>query len=704
MWAVRRTVRMAVLLAGAAIPAAAQTTTPPPQQPAATAAPSPVADEDIIVVTASRREEQLLNAPATMTVLTEDVLSTGPGQSVTELLRLVPGLNTIQTSARDVNVTSRGATSTLSDSMLVLFDGRSIYQDFFGSVLWDFLPVDTTEIKQVEVIRGPASAVWGANAMTGVVNVVSKTPREMQGTSVSIRFGQFDRSPTAGEFDGGGLFSINATHARATSERFAYKLSGGFLAQEAFLRPTGAIPGTGTPYPGFENRGTRQPKLDARVDYDTPERHQKLVVAGGISGTEGIIHTGLGPLDAQRGSTLKYGRMTYTRDRLKLQAFVNALDGNALVLLLGGPDGHPLDFRFENQVYDVEVSDFRLIRTRHVLSYGGNYRHNNFDLSFARGGKSRDEGGAYLQDQVLLSERYRWIVGARVDRFDVLKKAVLSPRTAFLIKPRPNHTFRISFNRAFRAPSMVNTFLDTSFVNQVDLGTGAAFSFPTTAVGNPLLREERLTAYEVGYIGKVGRTTLGAALYESHTRNLIQFTQAAGYTSSAPPPGWPLPSSVLDALITQGRGLPARFTYRNFDNVTDRGLELSAETSMTPAISAFVNYSWQANPRPTGFDISEFNLPPAHRFNVGASGTRGRYFANMSASFVDGAFWQDVLPGYQGTTNAYTLVDAGIGARSTDRRMTVAFRGKNLLNKPIQQHVFGDIIRRTVTGEVRFDF
>src|SRR3954462_15393237 len=228
-----------------------------PQEPAAAGAtgsqakppPEPQTDaavDEIVVVTASRREEQLLNAPATMTVITDDMLGVAPSQSVTDLLRLVPGLNTVQTSARDVNVTSRGATSTLSDSMLVLLDGRSIYQDFFGSVLWDFLPVDTTEIKQVEVIRGPASAVWGANAMTGVVNVVSRTPREMQGTSVSIRFGQFDRSPTGGKFDGGGMFSVNATHARATSDRFAYKLSAGFLAQEAFLRPTGTIEGTGT--------------------------------------------------------------------------------------------------------------------------------------------------------------------------------------------------------------------------------------------------------------------------------------------------------------------------------------------------------------------------------------------------------------------------------------------------------------------------
>src|SRR5438045_4666218 len=130
-----------VLLAllGTAPAAAAQSPPPNPPQPASDAKPAqppPAAADDVIVVSASRREEQLLNAPATMTVLTDDLLSTAPGQNVTDLLRLVPGLNTIQTSARDVNVTSRGATSTLSDSMLVLLDGRSISQDFFGSVIW----------------------------------------------------------------------------------------------------------------------------------------------------------------------------------------------------------------------------------------------------------------------------------------------------------------------------------------------------------------------------------------------------------------------------------------------------------------------------------------------------------------------------------------------------------------------------------------
>jgi outer membrane receptor protein involved in Fe transport len=196
------------------------------------------------------------------------------------------------------------------------------------------------------------------------------------------------------------------------------------------------------------------------------------------------------------------------------------------------------------------------LRKRDLRASSANFRHNHFNLSFAPRGTARDEGGAYVQDTVFFSEHVRWIVGARADRFDVLKKVVFSPRTALLIKPRANQTFRASINRAFRAPSLVNTFLDTGFVNRVDLGAAGVFAFPTVAVGNEQLQEERLTAYEAGYIGGFGRTTLGAAVYVSRTNNMIQFTQTRAYASGDPPPGWPLPVALLDQLNAAGRGLP----------------------------------------------------------------------------------------------------------------------------------------------------
>jgi len=660
--------------------------------------------DEIVVVRASRREEQLRNAPATMTVVTDAVIRDAPAPAVTDLMRGVPGVNVSQTSARDVNVTPRAATGTLSDSLLVLLDGRSIYQDFFGAVLWDFLPIDPGEIKQIEVIRSPASAVWGANAMSGVVNVISKAPREMQGTSVAIRFGQFDRTPPDAPYDGGGLFSVDLSHAAAVSDRFAYKISAGFLTQEPFLRPTGTIRGTDVPYPAFANKGTTQPRLDARVDYDLADRRRTLILAGGISATEGMFHSGLGPLDIRRGSTFKYGRIAYTDGRLKVRGFVNALDGEARAVLLKSDTGGDLDLSFEDQAYDIEVANLHILHGRHVVSYGGNYRYNNFDLSLAPRGTSRSEGGAYAQDEIVLSERFRWIVGLRLDGVDVLGKAVVSPRTTLLVKPRRRDTIRLAYNRAFRAPSFVNSYLETRFRNTVDLGPAGPFEFEVVAVGNDQLAEEALTAYEVAYVTTVGRVTASAAAYVNRTTNAIQFTQTASYSSSAPAPGWPLPPDVLDRLLDQGRGLPSEFSYRNFDRIIDRGFELSGAMRVRAGLSVSANYSWQDHPEATGVDISELNIPPRHRFNAAVNASHGRYFGALSGNVVGSAFWQDVLPAYKGSTAAYAIVDGAFGVYSSDRLMTVTVRGTNLLNSRIQQHAFGDVIRRMVTGEIRVRF
>jgi len=196
-----------------------------PQDPKDAQKPDPKAAEqkpqryeETVVVSASKTEEKLVNAPATITVIGLRALETATSQNFAELLRAVPGLNITQVSARDINITTRGATGTLATGQLALLDGRSLYQDFFGFVMWDFLPVNLNEIKQIEVIRGPASAVWGANALYGVVNVITKSPREMQGTSATFGLGTFER---AGAADRGSLWYISGTHSQAINDRWA---------------------------------------------------------------------------------------------------------------------------------------------------------------------------------------------------------------------------------------------------------------------------------------------------------------------------------------------------------------------------------------------------------------------------------------------------------------------------------------------------
>ena len=101
---------------------------------------------DTVVVSGSKVEEKVIDSPATISVITSDSIEANPAQNFGDLLRAVPGVNVIQTSARDVNITSRAATNTLSSSQLTLLDGRSIYLDFFGMVLWDFVPTNSDEM------------------------------------------------------------------------------------------------------------------------------------------------------------------------------------------------------------------------------------------------------------------------------------------------------------------------------------------------------------------------------------------------------------------------------------------------------------------------------------------------------------------------------------------------------------------------------
>ena len=689
-----------------------QQTSPDQQQTQKPEEQEPQKYEETVVVSGSRTEEKLINAPVTMSVITAQAIENAPTRNFAELLRSVPGLNLTQVSARDINVTTRGATGTLATGQLALLDGRSLYQDFFGFVMWDFLPVNLNEIKQVEVIRGPASAVWGANAFNGVVNVITKSPREMQGTSVTFGLGMFDRSVGDADADNGSLVYFSGTHAQAINDRWAFKLSGGGYSQDALPRPTGVIPGSpGTSYPAFGNTGTTQPKLDGRLDYDF-EDGRRLSFAGGFAGTEGIMHTGIGPFDINSGSTMGYGKINFSRRGLRANFFTNMLDGNAANLLTRDVSFRPIAFDFQTKTFDLEMTNVSTAGARNVISYGGNLRFNKFDLSLAPEADNRTEFGVYAQDEIFLSNHFRWVIGGRLDRFDYLDNFVFSPRTTFMIKPNEQHAFRLSYNRAYRSPSVINNFLDVTVVEPVNLGAfspalaGRVYPLPIQSVGNTELTEEKLDAYEVGYTGFIaGRATLSAAFYMNKVKNSIFFSELTGerYTASRQPPGWPLPPAVI-ALIP-GASFPARFTYLNFGHMTQKGLELGIDSAVNRYVNLFANYSWQGEPDPEDFDISELNLPAENRFNVGVGFNYQRVLANVSVNYSGDSFWQDVLDArYHGTTEAYTLINGGFGLRWANDQLTTSVKFINLANQDVQQHVFGDVMKRQIIGEVRVVF
>ena len=202
------------------------------------------------------------------------------------------------------------------------------------------LPANYGDIEQIEVVRGPASATWGANAMTGAVNIVTKPPRQSVGTTVTMSGGWIDRDAGSTVDRGAGtLFGTNATVTRAPTDRLAYRISAGYFKSDAFPRPTGRIPVIDDPrapgakvggaqYPAdragqfggaFANRGTSQPKFDVRVDQELSDG--RISYSGGVAGTEGLAHTGIGPFDIQRGTYMSYASVGYTRGALRAQVF-----------------------------------------------------------------------------------------------------------------------------------------------------------------------------------------------------------------------------------------------------------------------------------------------------------------------------------------------------------------------------------------------
>jgi iron complex outermembrane receptor protein len=698
---------------------------------------------ETIVVTAARIEESLIDAPSTMSVVSADTIAASPGQNYGDLLRSVPGLNVIQSSARDVNLASRRASPFLANSQLALVDGRTLYFDFFNVVFWDLVPVTTADIKQIEVVRGPASAVWGANAASGVVNIITKTPREAQGVMLSLVGGGFSRDAgdAAGE-GAGGQFGASLSIAKAAGPRFAYRASVSYFDSDALPRPAGTIPLSRSPVDptvvvgggsygdaSFANRGTRQPKLDLRVDQELAGGGT-LRYSAGVAGTEGIIHTPIGPFDIERDSRLGYARVAFARGSLHLSAFANLLNGDAPNLLTRDALGNVLRIDFNTRTYDLEGGHSQLVGDRHLLSYGANLRHNTFDISITPAAEDRTEVGAYVQDEIFAGRRLRVSLSARVDKFANISGAFVSPRAAVIFKPTPAHALRASFNRAFRSPSAVDNYLDIAVIGgslplgAIDPVFGAAqFPFPTRTIGNPDLKAESLNAYELNYTGTFGeRTTASVSLYLDDSHDVISNAANPGallaqgidpfYSSLNPPPGWPLPPQVLDLLALQGIRLPALIMTLNQGDLRHKGIELSLDHSFNGWLSANANYSRQAVPRiltpasdPTRFPASSVAVPPRNRFNAGVKVGHERYLGSLSVNHAGEAFWADVLtPAFYGFSEGYTLVNASFGVRWRKGRVTTTLKASNLLNEDVQQHIFGDILKRSVVGELRLTF
>ena len=497
------------------------------------------------------------------------------------------------------------------------------------------------------------------------------------------------------------LFYANGSHSQIVSDRWAYKVSAGVYSQDPLARPDGQSAKRRCRIPPSPTKGTTQPKLDVRADYDFEDGQRKLVFQGGVAGTDGILHSGIGPFDINSGTVLGYGKVNYSKGAMKLNFFTNILNGDATNLLAVGLNGQPLNFIFKSNTYDVEFGDVRTFQQRHVVSYGGNFRFSNFDLSIAPAADSRKEGGGYLQDEIFLGKYVRLLLGARVDKFDIIEDVQFSPRTTLMLKPTPDQTIRLSYNRAYRAPSVINNFLDTTIINQLPLRFARSTRPWQRGLQLPGARRRqqhrlcrrpacRRRTWSSSRLPRTRSATPASSSSGRPCRRRFSSTRPKTTSSSrrsprtAPPTRRPdgrrppIPP-FLGGIILEGALLPARLH-------AVAGAAVSVRRRQRPAVGIQLPQPGQGGAegpraghrrRPhQGVERVCQLLVPARSEGDRLSAVRdqpaaqqplqrrrelrrgSRYLGSLAVSYQDEAYWQDVLDNrYAGTTDAFTLVN-----------------------------------------------
>src|SRR5580698_5803395 len=185
---VRRLIPLVMLLAGVC-----RAGDDPPQSPADLAEDSLETLMNLEVSSPARKDQKLSQTAGAVYVITQEDIRRSGLSSIPELLRMVPGVQVARIDASSWSVTARGFSGRFADKMLVLIDGRSIYNHLYAGVYWEQNSVPLEDIERIEVIRGPGATMWGANAVNGVINIITKPARETQGVTVSTGGGSEER-------------------------------------------------------------------------------------------------------------------------------------------------------------------------------------------------------------------------------------------------------------------------------------------------------------------------------------------------------------------------------------------------------------------------------------------------------------------------------------------------------------------------------
>jgi iron complex outermembrane recepter protein len=420
----------------------------------------------ITVTSVSRRVEPLADAPASIYVITAEDIRRSGVRTLPEALRLAPTLQVARLNASHYAISARGFNNAVGNKLLVLIDGRTVYTPLFSGVFWDMQDVMLEDVERIEVISGPGATLWGANAVNGVINVITRAARDTTGVLVAAGAGNRDHGAAfrygaklgnSGHFRvyGKGMEIQNTRAENGTAVRDEWQMGQvGFRAD--WLNAHG----------GFTVQG------DA---YNGKSEH------GGFVGAFEIP-----PVKVAGANLLaRWTRQLSGGSDIRLQAYVDHTDRE-----------DPLFFRPKADIFDIDFQQGFTARS-HRIVWGGGYRYARDDVgagsvftTFIPASRRQDWLNIFVQDEIRLGPTLELTAGIKLERNDYTGWEHL-PSVRLAWKPVNDHLAWAALSRAVRAPS------------RLDRDVFFPANPPFLIFGGPNFQSEVAKVIEIGYRAQV---------------------------------------------------------------------------------------------------------------------------------------------------------------------------------------------------------
>ena len=611
------------------------------------------------VTSVSKTEEPRFRTPAAVQVVTAEDIRRAGATSIVEALRLAPGVHVARINSNQWGVGIRGFTNRLARAQLALMDGRSLYNPLFAGTYWETQDTLLEDVERIEIVRGPGGTLWGANAVNGIVNIVTKDAKDTQGGFVSAGGGNEERA------------FLRARYGGAIADKGSYRVYGKYFRRDAaFHATTDDFDAWHMAQGGF--------RTDWKLRGD-----DRLTVQGdaysGRAGERATLSFYERPYQrtVERQAPLSGGNVT--------ARWAHFMDGSALTVntYYDRTNRAEPSFRESRDTFELDAQHQFGLGERQRVVWGLGYRlsdgrgRGSETLTFNPPDRADHIFSAFVHDDIgLVKDRLHLSVGTKVER-NQYTGFELQPSARMIWAPAPRQAVWAAASRAVRTPSRVER----------DLALTAALS-PTVPlfariIGNEDFTSEKTWAYEAGYrIQPADRLSLEAAAFHDRYGDLTSLEQDRPF-------------------VENGRQiLPYRFA--NLVRGRSSGVEVTSLAHLSTRWSISAEYSYLSlhlETRPGSTD----------RTSVASAGSSPRHMARAQSSWslpghvdVDLGFrWIDRLPSQK--VPAYSELDARAGWFVVPR-LELAIVGQNLLHGHHLELGGSDPtqIERSVYGEARW--